>query len=80
MNNFEHRVLRIEPINNAVQRCASRTFPLYRPSRFLDQFRTQGSLRIESTTAVQQRYARKRADFASGSNFVSENGGEMENS
>ena len=22
MNNFEHRVLRIEPINTAVQRCA----------------------------------------------------------
>ena len=25
MNNFEHRVLRIEPINTAVQRCASRS-------------------------------------------------------
>ena len=25
MNNFEHRVLRIGPINTAVQRCASRS-------------------------------------------------------
>ena len=25
MNNFEHRVLHIEPINTAVQRCASRS-------------------------------------------------------
>ena len=24
-NNFEHRVLRIEPINSAVQKCASRS-------------------------------------------------------
>ena len=34
------------------------TFPLYRPLRSLEQFRTQGFLRIESTAAV-QRYARK---------------------
>ena len=55
MNNLEHRVLCIERITTAVQRCASRsvlnlhrrmlrnkgfcwTFPLYRPSRFLEQF------------------------------------------
>ena len=83
MNNFEHRVLRIERINTAVQRCAinskstefasqdaahkgfCRTFPLYRPSRFLEQFRTQGFLRIKSTTAV-QRCAGKSTEFASG--------------
>ena len=79
MNNFEHRVLRIEPINNAVQGCASRTFPLYRPSRSLEQFLTQSFLRIESTNAVQQRCARKSADFASGSKIVGEKRGEMEN-
>ena len=91
MNNFEHRVLRIERINTAVQRCAiivgvldlhrdkktqarigeipgirislvtqdaahkefCWTVPLNRPSRFLEQIRTQGFLRIEAT-AVQR--------------------------
>ena len=41
------------------------TFPFYRPSRFLEQFRTQGFPRIESTTAV-QRCAGKSTEFASG--------------
>ena len=56
-----------------------RTFPLYRPLRSLEQFRTQGFLRIESTTAV-QRCARKSTEFAPGSNIVGESRGEMENS
>ena len=79
MNNFEHRVLRIEPINTAVQRCASRTFPWYRPSCSLEQIRTQGFLPIESTAAI-QRCARKSIEFASGSNIVGQNRVEMENS
>ena len=54
------------------------TFPLCRPSRSLEQFRTQGFLRIES--AAVQRYARKSNEFASGSRIVGENRGEMENS
>ena len=66
----------MEPINTAVQRCASRTFPLYRSSRSLEQFRTQGFLHIEST-AVQ---SCKSTAFASGSKIVGENRGEMENS
>ena len=56
----------------------SRTFPLYRSSRSLEQFRTQGFLCIESTAV--QRCARKSAELASESNIVSENRGEMENS
>ena len=40
------------------------TFPLYRPSRSLEQFRTQGFLPIESTAV--QRCARKSTEFASG--------------
>ena len=47
MNNFENMVLRIEHINTAVQRCASWTFPLYRPSRSLEKFLTQGFQRID---------------------------------
>ena len=39
------------------------TFPLYKPSRSLEQFRTQGFLRIESTAV--QRCARKSTEFAS---------------
>ena len=78
MNNFEHRVLRIEPVNTAVQMCASRASPLYRSSRSLEQFWTQGFLRIESTAA--QRCARKSTEFASESNIVGENWGERENS
>ena len=54
------------------------TFPLYRPSRFLEQFRTQGFLRIESTAV--QRCARKSTEFAWGSKTIGENRGEMENS
>ena len=95
MNNFEHRVLRIERINTAVQRCASNSrstevasqdathkgycwaFPLYRPSRFLEQIRTQVFLRIESTAV--QRCARKSTEFASGSKVVDENREDMEN-
>ena len=50
------------------------TFPLYRPLRSLEQFRTQGFLHIESTTAV-QRCARKSTEFASGSNIVGESRG-----
>ena len=76
MNNFEHRVLRIERINTAVQRCASRSTEF--ASRFLEQFRIQGSLRIEAT-AVQRR-ARKSTEFASGSKIVDENRGEVKNS
>ena len=48
------------------------TFPLYRPLRSLEQFRTQDFLRIESTAV--QRCA--RTEFASRSKIV----GEMENS
>ena len=54
------------------------TFPLNRPSRFLEHFRTQGFLRIEST-AVQKRCARKSTEFASGSKTVDENRQDMEN-
>ena len=54
------------------------TFPLYRPSRSLEQLRTQGFLRIESTAV--QRCARKSTEFVSGSKIVGENRGEMENS
>ena len=46
------------------------TVPLYRPLRSLEQFRTQGFLRIESTAV--QRCARKSTEFASGSNIVGE--------
>ena len=53
-------------------------FPLYIPSRFLEQIRTQGFLRIESTAV--QRCARKSTEFASGSKIVGENRGDMENS
>ena len=53
------------------------TFPLYRPSRSLKQFRTLGFLRIEST--VVQRCARKSTEFASGSKIVRHNRGEMGN-
>ena len=52
-------------------------FPLYRPSRFLEKFRTQGFLRKESTAV--QRCARKSTEFASGSKMVDENRGDMEN-
>ena len=48
------------------------TFPLYRPSRSLEQFRTQG---LESTAG--QRCARKSTEFASGSKTVGDNRGEM---
>ena len=77
MNNFERRVLHIERINTAVQRCASRStefasqdaahkgfcwaFPLYRPSSFLEQFRTESFLRIESTAV--QRCAHKADSY-----------------
>ena len=53
------------------------TFPLNRPSRCLEQFQTQGFLRIESTAV--QRCARKRTEFASGSKITDENRGDMEN-
>ena len=76
MNNFEHRVLRIERLNTAVQRCASTSTEF--ASRFLEQFRTQGFLCIESTAV--QRCPRKSTEFASGSKIVDENGGEMETS
>ena len=49
------------------------TFPLYRPLRSLEQIRTQGFLRIESTAV--QRCARKSTGFASGSNIVGESHG-----
>ena len=51
---------------------------MYRPLRSLEQFRTQGFLRIESTAV--QRCARKSTKFASGSNIVGENRRETENS
>ena len=54
-------------------------FPLSIPLRSLEQFRTQGFLRIESPS-VQRRRARKIIEFASGSNIVGENRGEMGNS
>ena len=54
------------------------TFPLYKPSRSLQQFRTQDFLRIGSTAV--QRCARKSTEFASASKIVGENRGEMENS
>ena len=53
-------------------------FPLYRPLHSLEQLRTQSFLRIESTPV--QRCARKSTEFASGSNIVGENRGEMDNS
>ena len=53
-------------------------FPLSIPLRSLEQFRTQGFLRIESPSV--QRWARKIIEFASGSNIVGENRGEMGNS
>ena len=62
---------------NAAHKGFCWTFPLYRPLRSLEQFRTQGFLRIESTI---QRCARKSTGFASGSNIVGENRSEMENS
>ena len=40
------------------------TFPLYRPSRSLEQFHTQGFLPMGSTAV--QRCARKSTEFASG--------------
>ena len=46
--------------------CALRVLleiPVYRPSRSLDQFRTQGFLPIESTAV--QRCARESTEFAS---------------
>ena len=50
-----------------------------RPSRsHHKQFQIQGFVRIESTAV--QRYARKSAEFASGSKIVGENREEMENS
>ena len=50
------------------------TFPsLYRPSRSLEQFRTQG---LKSTAG--QKCARKSTEFASGSKIVGDNRGEME--
>ena len=54
------------------------TFPLYRPSRFLEQFRTQGFLRMKSTAV--QRCARESTEFASVSKIVGENRGEIANS
>ena len=54
------------------------TFPLYRPSRPLEQFRTQGFLRIQSTAV--QTCAGKSTELASGSKIVGENRREMENS
>ena len=54
------------------------TFPLYRPLRSFEQFRTPGFLRIESTAV--QKCARKSTEFASGSKTVGENRGEMANS
>ena len=48
------------------------TFPLYRPSRSLEQFRTQG---LESTAG--QRCARESTEFASGSKIVGDNRGEI---
>ena len=53
------------------------TFPLNRPSRFLEKFRTQGFLRMESTAV--QSCTRKSTEFASGSKTVDENRGDMEN-
>ena len=47
-------------------------FPLYRPSRSLEQFRTQS---LESTAG--QRCARKSTEFASGSKIVGDNRGEI---
>ena len=47
-------------------------FPLYRPSRPLEQFRTQG---LESTAG--QRCVRKSTEFASGSKIVGDNRGEI---
>ena len=38
MNNFEHRVLRIEPINTAVQRCAVRSTAVQKCARKSAEF------------------------------------------
>ena len=63
--------------DSAAQRFENRVLFIER-SFFLEQFRTQGFLRIESTAV--QRCARKSTEFASGSKVVDENRGEMENS
>ena len=51
-------------IQDAAHQGLSWTFPLYRPLRFLEQFRTLGFLQLESTAV--QRCARKSTEFASG--------------
>ena len=63
--------------NKTQTKVRSRTFPLYRPLRSLEQFRTQAFLHINPTAV--QRCARKSTEFASGSNIVGESRGEMEN-
>ena len=60
---------------DAAQKRICWIFPLYRPSRSLEQFRTQGFLRIESTAV--QRCAHKSTEFASGSKIVGANRGDM---
>ena len=52
------------------------TFPLYRPSLSLEQFRTQSFLHI----AAVQRFSRESTEFASGSKIIGENRGEIVNS
>ena len=58
MNNFEYRVLRIEPINTAVQRCASRSSAVQRYARKSTEFawgskiigENQGEMKNSSVT------------------------------
>ena len=59
------------------QDAAAGHFPLYRPSRSLEQFQTRSFLRIEFIAV--RRCARKSTGFASESKIVGENRGEMEN-
>ena len=65
-------ICRVHQFEDAAHKEICWTFPLYRPSRPLEQFRTQG---LESTAG--QRCARKSTEFASGSKIVGDNRGEM---
>ena len=62
---------------SAAQRFKNKVLFIVRSS-FLEQFRTQGFLRIKSTAV--QRCARKSTESASGSKIVDQNREEMENS
>ena len=58
--------------------CILLLYSLYTSAGIVEQFRTQGFLRIEYIAV--QRCARKSTEFASGSKIVDKNRGDMENS